>query len=56
MTDYVKAVRRKGWTAQELAERWGITARQVSNIGRNPSKMNIDALAGLPDRSVKGDS
>ena len=48
MTDFVKTLRSKGWSAKELAERWGITPRQVSNIGKNPSQMNLDALDGLP--------
>jgi transcriptional regulator len=50
MTDFVKKLRAKGLTAQELAERWGITPRQISNIGKNPSVMNIDALNGLPEK------
>ena len=48
MTDFVKTLRSKGWSAQELAERWGVTPRQISNIGKNPNKMNLDALEGLP--------
>ena len=25
MTEYVKALRAKGWSAQDLAERWGVS-------------------------------
>ena len=53
MTDFVKKLRAKGWTAKELAERWGILPRQISNIGNNPKKIHFDALAGLPDRRKK---
>ena len=50
MTDFVKALRRKGWSAKEAAARWGISPRQISNIGQNPSQRDWDALKGLPDR------
>lgn len=50
MTDFVKKLRVKGWTAQELAKRWGVTPRRISQIGNNPTQKDLDALAGLPDR------
>ncbi len=53
MTGYVKALRAKGWTAQELAERWGISPRRVSQIGNNPTQKDWDALAGLPCKPAK---
>lgn len=53
MTPFVKQLRKKGWTAQQLAKRWGVTPRQISNIGRNPSQKDWDALECLPDLSEK---
>ena len=50
MTDYVKALRQKGWSAQQVARRWGVTPRRISQIGNNPSQKDWDALNGLPDR------
>lgn len=53
MTDFVKALRRKGWSAKEVAERWGVTPRRISQIGNKPSRKDWDALAGLPNRAGK---
>jgi len=53
MTGFVKALRQKGWSAQEVAERWGMLPRQLSKIGNSPKQIHLDALAGLPDRSKK---
>jgi len=51
MTDFVKALRQKGWSAKEVAERWCLLPRQLSRIGKSPKQIHLDALAGLPDRS-----
>ncbi len=40
----------QGWRMQDIAERWGIKPRQMSNIARSPSQRDWDALAGLPKR------
>lgn len=53
MTDYVAKLRAKGWTAKELAERWGISPRRISQIGGAPTQKDWDALAGLPDHAKK---
>jgi len=53
MTPFVKALRLKGWSAQHVAKRWGISPRRVSQIGKAPSQKDWDALAGLPDLSKK---
>lgn len=53
MTDFVRELRAKGWTAKEVAERWGMLPRQLSRIGSKPKQIHWDALAGLPDRSKK---
>ena len=38
MTEYVKALRAKGWSAQDLAERWGVSPRRISQIGNAPTQ------------------
>ena len=53
MTDFVKALRRKGWSAKEVAGRWGLLPRQLSRIGNSPKQIHLDALAGLPDRGKR---
>ena len=39
----------KGWKMKDVAERWGISPRQVSNIAKNPTTRDWDMLDGLPD-------
>ena len=48
----MKQARAKGWTRDELAARWGITPRRVSQIAKAPEQIHWDALAGLPDRKA----
>jgi len=55
MTDYVKKIRAKGWMAQELAKRWGVSPRRISQIGNNPSQKDWDALTGLPTKVAPAD-
>lgn len=50
MTDFVRLLRKKGWTAKEVAARWGIKPRQISRIAKMPRRLHLDALAGLPDK------
>ncbi|NCD13708.1 MAG: XRE family transcriptional regulator [Bacteroidia bacterium] len=50
MTEFVKKLRSKGWTAQELAKRWGVSPRRISQIGNDPQQKDWDALAGLPGK------
>jgi hypothetical protein len=53
MTRFVKVLRSKGWTAKEVAKRWGVSPRWISIIGGNPSQRDWDALDGLPNRIVE---
>jgi hypothetical protein len=53
MTDFVKKLRAKGYTARELAARWSLLPRQISRIGKAPKQIHLDALAGLPDKVVE---
>lgn len=50
MTEYVKQLRAKGWKAKEVAERWGVSPRRISQISEKPSRKDWDALDGLPDK------
>ncbi len=50
MNEFTKAVKSKGWQMQEVAERWGVTPRRMSQIAKNPTQKDWDAFAGLPDK------
>lgn len=50
MYEFTKNVKDKGWLMGELAERWGISSRQMSNIARKPKQIHLDALAGLMEK------
>lgn len=54
MTQFVRKIREKGWSAREVAARWGITPRRLSQIGKAPTQRDWDALAGLPPRKIFG--
>ena len=49
MKDEIKA---KGWKIKEVAERWSLTPRRMSQILGDPSRMNIDAIYGLPKNGI----
>ena len=49
MHDYMRQLKKKGWTGKKVAERWGITPRRLSQISKEPTQKDWDALAGLPD-------
>jgi len=44
-------VRAKGWKLVEVGERWGVTERQMSRIANSGKQKDLDAAAGLPERS-----
>lgn len=50
MHHFTKKLKQKGWTLKELAERWGLQQRQMSNIAADPKQIHWDALLGLPPR------
>lgn len=56
MTEFVNQLRAKGWTAQELAKRWGVSPRRISQIGAAPTQKDWDALVGLPDKKAGADA
>ncbi len=55
MKPFTAALRAKGWTAREVAERWGVSPRALALRASRPSQKDWDALAGLPDRT-QGDT
>ena len=44
---FVRAAQEMGLSGKELAERWSVTQRQISNIGKSPSQKDWDALEGI---------
>lgn len=48
MKEFTKAIKKKGWKLKEIAVRWGLTARRLSQIAAEPSALHLDALSGLP--------
>jgi len=39
----------KGWKMKDLAQRWEVGTRQMTNIAANPRRRDWDALDGLPE-------
>ena len=39
----------KGWKMKDLAARWQVGTRQMTNIAADPKRMHWDALDGLPE-------
>jgi hypothetical protein len=50
MNSLTAAIKSKGWRMKDVAERWNITPRQMSNIAKTPKQIHWDAVAGLPKR------
>ena len=50
MTNFLRNIKNKGYTAKEVAKRWGITQRQMSNISTKPKVKDFDAVEGLPTK------
>jgi hypothetical protein len=51
MNEFTKLVKAKGWKMQDVAERWGVTPRRMSQIAKEPGQKDWDAVAGLPDQT-----
>lgn len=49
MNEYTAAAKAKGWAMKDIAERWGVTPRRMSQIAADPKQKDWDALAGLPN-------
>jgi hypothetical protein len=47
-----EAMRAKGYTAREVAKRWGYKQpHSLSLVAKNPGQKDWDAVAGLPDKT-----
>jgi DNA-binding transcriptional regulator LsrR (DeoR family) len=49
-TEIQKIANCKGWTLQEVANRWGISERQMSRVAAAAKQRDIDAANGLPHK------
>jgi len=41
---------RKGWTFDDIGERWGVSERQMSRVANSGNQRDIDAVNGLPNK------
>lgn len=48
MKEFSKKIREKGYTLKSLAARWELSPVRIGQISTNPSRLHLDALAGLP--------
>ena len=53
-TEFHRIADTKGWLLQDIAERWGVTPRQLSRVANKPKQKDIDAVSGLPKQKTKG--
>ncbi len=53
MNKFTEQAKAKGWTMKAIAERWGVSPRQMSNVAASPKQKDWDALEGLPALGAK---
>ena len=44
-------IKKRGWTLTEVSKRWQIKPKRMSQILKDPSRMELDSIYGLPDIS-----
>ncbi|GHG07776.1 hypothetical protein [Thalassotalea marina] len=49
-TLFQQIVNSKGWTFDDVGERWNVGERQMSRIAKSASQRDLDAANGLPNR------
>ncbi|KXS54120.1 MAG: hypothetical protein AWU57_1511 [Marinobacter sp. T13-3] len=49
-TTFHKIAREKGWRLVDIGERWGVGERQMSRIANRPTRKDLDAVIGLPNK------
>lgn len=49
MSEFTNWAKVRGWKMKEVAKRWGVTPRRMSQIAADPKQKDWDALNGLPD-------
>lgn len=47
-TNFHRMAKEKGWLLESIADRWGVSVRQMSRIANNPKQRDLDAVNGLP--------
>ncbi len=52
---FTKILKEKGWRLKDVAARWGIQPRQMSNVAKSPKQRDWDAVAGLPLKGQDND-
>ena len=48
-----RIIKKKGYMVKEIATRWDITPRRMSQILKKPSYKEIDAIYGIPENIFK---
>lgn len=51
VTEFQKIANSKGWTFEEIANRWGKSERQLSRIAKAAEPRDMDAVNGLPNKN-----
>lgn len=49
LTEFHLIAKERGWLLEDIADRWGISVRQMSRVANNPKQKDLDAVRGLPD-------
>jgi hypothetical protein len=50
MYEFTKQAKKKGYQMKEIASRWNVTPRRMSQIASDPKAKDWDALEGLPKK------
>ena len=50
MNKFTQKAYELGWKMKDIANRWDISPRQMSNIAKKPKTRDYDALNGLPKK------
>lgn len=51
MYEFTKEAKKKGYQMKEIARRWNVTPRRMSQIAAAPKDKDWDALKGLPEKA-----
>ena len=48
ITEFQRIANKRGWTFKQIAERWGLSERQLSRIAQDAKIRDLDSEKGLP--------
>ncbi len=48
ITEFQRIANERGWTFKQIAERWGLSERQLSRIAQDAKTRDLDSVKGLP--------